>query len=189
VSGVIDEGRTAVRGLRSTHSSSLDLEEALAQVQQELGLRREVDFRIIVEGERRPLRPLLRDEVYRIGREALVNAFRHSQGKNVELEIDYAPKQLRLMVRDNGVGIDPQVLRAGRDGHWGMQGMRERAERIGARLKVWSSAAVGTEVELSIPKHVAFQVSGAQRRFSWLPGLDSRRDPNGFPSAKNRRNE
>ncbi len=152
---VIEEGRNAVRGLRSTESSSLDLEHALSQIPEEL-LQDHVDFRIVVEGERRPLHPVLRDEVYRIGREALINAFRHARAKSIQVELRYSYNQLRLLVRDDGVGIDPKVVSAGRDGHFGLSGMRERADRIGARLHVFSSAAAGTEIELSVPSRVAF---------------------------------
>ena len=98
-------------------------------------------------------------EIYRIGREALVNAFRHSGAKRVDFELEYADSDLRLRIRDNGCGIDPQVLDAGREGHWGLSGMRERATRIGAVLKISSSAAAGTEVQLSIPSRVAFTLS------------------------------
>ena len=80
--------------------------------------------------------------------------------QKIEVEIDYAAAQVRVLVRDDGRGIDEQVLRSGRDGHWGLSGMRERAERIGARLKVWSRAGAGTEIELVVPGHVAFQPAG-----------------------------
>jgi signal transduction histidine kinase len=158
---VIEEGRNAVRGLRSTNSTSLDLEHAFSRIQQELGMQggsgREIDFRVVVEGQSRPLHPLLRDEVYRIGREALSNAFRHAQAKSIVMELKYTSRQLRLRVRDDGRGIDPDILKAGREGHWGLSGMRERADRIGAQFHVWSGTAAGTEIELTIPSRVAFQ--------------------------------
>ncbi len=156
---VIDEGRNAVRGLRAPASQETgpdDLEQALSRVPRELGLKEAAGFRVLVEGSPRPLHPVLRDEVYRIGREALVNAFRHSGAAAIEVEIEYAARELRLLVRDDGRGIDPRVLEGGRDGHWGLSGMRERAERMGARLKVWSRAGAGTEVELSVPNDIAF---------------------------------
>jgi signal transduction histidine kinase len=152
---VIEEGRNAVRGLRSSQSASLDLEHAFARIQDEL-LSEEVAFRVIVDGEPKPLHPVLRDEVYRIGREALLNAFRHAHAKRIEIELKYSPSQFRVFVRDDGCGIDPQVLASGTDGHWGLVGMRERADRIGARFHVFSNAAAGTEIELSVPSHVAF---------------------------------
>ena len=168
---VIDEGRNAVRGLRSSHSVSLDLEEAFARIQQEMNPDNkngtQGGFRVIAEGQKRPLHPLFRDEVYRIGREALVNAFRHARASQIEVELKYGPNQFRLLVRDNGCGIDPDILRAGRDGHWGLSGMQERARRIGARLQVFSSASAGTEVELSVPGRVAFQ-NHRRRGFGWF---------------------
>lgn len=156
---VIGEGRSAVRGLRASASQEPgpdDLEQALSRVPQELGLTEAPGFRVLVEGRPRPLHPVIRDEVYRIGREALANAFRHSGAAAIEVEIEYAARALRLLVRDDGRGIDPQVLEAGREGHWGLSGMRERAESMGARLKVWSRAGAGTEVELSVPNEIAF---------------------------------
>src|SRR5207253_1081679 len=135
---VIEEGRKAVRGLRSSQLGSHDLEQAFSMIRQEIATRSDVDFRVIVDGRPRELRPVIRDEVYRIGREALVNAFRHSGAGNIEVELDYHPNRLRILVRDDGCGDDPKVLQFGRDGHWGLSGMRERAERIGAKLKILS---------------------------------------------------
>jgi signal transduction histidine kinase len=156
---VTDEGRNAVRGLRSSGSGSLDLEQAFSRVQEELGPATggQVRFRVIVDGQQKPLHPLIRDEIYRIGREALINAFRHARAKSIEVELKYSPRQLLLLVRDDGGGIQPHILKSGRDGHWGLSGMRERAEQIGARLRVFSGPEAGTEVELCLPGHVAFQ--------------------------------
>ena len=157
ISRVIDEGRNAVRGLRATPESGDNLEQAFAGIPAELGASQQVEFRVLVDGQSRPLHPIIRDEMYRIGREAAVNAFRHANGTRVEIEIEYSPHHVRMLVRDDGRGIDEQVLRAGRDGHWGLSGMRERAQRIGANLKVWSRVGAGTEVEVLVPNHVAFQ--------------------------------
>ena len=159
---VMEEGRNAVRGLRSSDSvsdsDSDDLGQAFSRIPQDLGIEVQIDFRVIVLGSARNLHPLIRDEVYHIGRELLLNAFRHSRANCIEVELEYAPKRFRLVVRDDGCGIDPQVLRAGREGHWGLPGMRERAERVGARLRVWSRAAAGTEVVLSVPNSIAFEI-------------------------------
>lgn len=184
---VIEEGRNAVRGLRSTRSASFDLEEAFAQIQGELSLpeqmeEKPVSFRVVSEGQRMRLHPVLRDEVYRIGREALLNAFRHAKAKQIEIELNYSSSLLRVRVRDDGCGIDPQILEQGRDGHWGLSGMRERADRIGARLRLWSSAKGGTEVELSVPGHIAFRdeskAGGVTRKTS---GARRRRDESAEP--------
>jgi len=169
---VNEEGRNAVRGLRSTQSASLDLEHAFSRIQGEL-LADQVAFRVIVDGERKPLHPVLRDEVYRIGREALVNAFRHAQAKSIEIELRYSSSHLRLLVRDDGRGIDPQLLSSGLEGHWGLVGMRERADRIGARLHVFSNRMAGTEIELSVPSHVAF-LEQSRRGLRWF---SRRQDP------------
>jgi len=170
---VIEEGRDAVRGLRSADSDSLDLEQAFSRIRHELAVQEQVGFRVVVEGRPRGLHPVLRDEVYRIGREALVNAFHHSQAKSVEVEVEYAGNHLRVLVRDDGCGIDPQVLRSGRDGHWGLSGMRERAERIGARLEIRSRVAAGTEVELSVPGQIAFQTASSNRPRRWFARLSA----------------
>ncbi|MBZ5593521.1 MAG: hypothetical protein LAP39_14860 [Acidobacteriia bacterium] len=172
---VIDEGRNAVRGLRSAQSASLDLEHAFSLIQQELGIHQEIAFRIIVDGEPRPLHPVLRDEVYRIGREAVVNAFRHSRATSVEVELEYSMNHFRILVRDNGQGIDSQMLQSGREGHFGLSGMRERAERVGARLKLWSRAEAGTEVELTVPGHIAFQFPSSNRMRKWFAKLYPRK--------------
>jgi aerobic-type carbon monoxide dehydrogenase small subunit (CoxS/CutS family) len=133
----------------------------------EFGLIRFDGVRHIVDGQQRPLHPLLRDDVYRIGREALINAFRHSRAKRIEIEIKYSARQLSVLVRDDGCGIDPNILNAGRDGHWGLSGMQERAQQIGARLHLRSGPAAGTEVELSVPAHAAF-LGHSKRRLVWF---------------------
>jgi ligand-binding sensor domain-containing protein/signal transduction histidine kinase len=154
---VIDEGRNAVRGLRSSTGAPHDLEQAFSGIQHEIVVEAPPAYRVIVEGRRRPLKPIIRDEVYRIGREGLVNAFRHSGATSIELEIEYGPRELRLFVRDDGRGMDAGVLRSGADGHWGITGMQERAERIGGSLKMRSRAGAGTEIDLRVPGHIAFQ--------------------------------
>ena len=124
---------------------------------------------MIVDGQSRPLNPLIRDQVYRIGREALSNAFRHSGAATIEMEISYQARDLRLSVRDTGRGIDETVLRAGRDGHWGLVGMRESAEKIGAQLKVKSRPSMGTQLELTIPSQIAFHTPKPDRKPRWWP--------------------
>ncbi len=154
----IDEGRTALKGLRSSGNCFPDLAGSFAGIEQKFNVQEHIAFRVIAEGRPRPLHPIIGDEVCRIGREALVNAFRHSRAKSIEVEVEYASNHLRVVVRDDGEGIEPQVLRSGREGHWGLSGMRERAERIGARLRIRSRVVQGTEVELSVPSEIAFKV-------------------------------
>ena len=172
---VIEEGRTALKGLRSPGSESYDLAESFAAIQREIGLREQTDFQVTVEGTFRPLHPVIRDEVYRIGREALVNAFRHSRASNIQVILEYGSRQLRILVRDNGCGIDAPVLQSGREGHFGLSGMRERSEGIGASLKVSSRAGAGTEVELDIPGSIAFEYQSSEQQPGWFAKLNSRK--------------
>ena len=155
----IDEGRNAIQCLRSSGSGPMDLVAALSAVRQEFSAQPGVDYRATVVGQQQPLRSAIQQEIYSIGREALVNAFCHSGAKRIDLELEYTDRNLTMRVRDNGRGIDQQVLYAGRKGHWGLTGMRERATRIGGLLKISSSATGGTEIQLSIPSDVAFQLS------------------------------
>lgn len=175
VGQVIQDGRNTVRGLRSADWGADNLQQSFSRIPQELAVQEGVDFRVIVEGQVRPVHPFIRDEVYRIVREALANAFRHSRASRVEVELDYTERQLRVLVRDNGCGIDPEVLKSGRDGHWGLSGMRERAGRIGAKIKLWSRDAGGTEVELSVPGHVAFRFQSSDHTGRWFARLRRRK--------------
>ena len=172
---VIEEGRNAVRGLRSPGTESDNLEQAFSRIPQELAIQRAVDFRVIVEGQAQPLNPVIRDDVYRIGREALSNALRHSNASGIEVELEYAESEFRVLVRDDGRGIDSKVLSSGRDGHWGLTGMRERAEGMGAKFRVWSRPAGGTEVELTIPSHIAFLSQSSGPGLGWLSRLRPRK--------------
>jgi signal transduction histidine kinase len=172
---VIDEGRNTLRGIRSSSESSDQVEQAFLRMRKELGMDEKINFRVVVEGSPRPLQSLIRDEIYNIGREAMVNAFRHSGANSLEVELEYAANQMTVLVRDNGCGIDPQVLRLGLDGHWGLSGMRERAERIGGSFRVLSGASAGTEIELSIPGRIAFVPQALDTRKLWFSKLYSRK--------------
>jgi signal transduction histidine kinase/ligand-binding sensor domain-containing protein len=157
----IAEGREAVQGLRSSTMVKNDLARAISTFGDALAADQNggpaPGFQVQVEGKSRDLAPLVRDEVYRIAGEALRNAFRHAKARRIEVEIHYDPRQLRLRVRDDGKGIDPQVLTAGgRGGHHGLPGMRERAELVGGKLAVWSQLDSGTEIELTVPSAIAY---------------------------------
>ena len=165
----ITEARDEVQGLRDSTVQSNDLALAISTLGQELGpgpANHRPAFRVAVEGEARNLHPILRDETYKIAAEALRNAFRHSQARQVEVEIRYDSEQFRLRVRDDGKGVDPAILsRQASEGHFGLPGMRERATLIGGRLVVWSEADAGTEVELRVPASAAY---GTGPRRSWF---------------------
>jgi signal transduction histidine kinase/ligand-binding sensor domain-containing protein len=168
---VTEEGRNAVRGLRTTETDNQSLETAFSRLRQEFPLDGKTDYRVIVDSVTRPLRPLIRDEVYRIGREALLNAFMHAHANRIEVEVEYASRHLRVWVRDDGRGIDPHMLQSGREGHWGLVGIRERSERIGANLRLRSRIGAGTEVDLTVPGSIAFEKSSngpISQWFRWL---------------------
>jgi signal transduction histidine kinase len=167
----IIEGRDAITDIRATSLTSRDLAKSINALMNDLseepvaGNERPVTFRVLVEGVPRAVRLTLEDEIYRIARESLRNAFRHAQARNIETEITYG-ESLRLRFRDDGEGIDPAVVEhGGRSGHWGLPGIRERAKHIGAQLAVWSELGAGTEVELSIPGSIAYEVLPARSRF------------------------
>ena len=123
------------------------------------------DFSVDVEGTPQDLHPILRDEIYRIASEALRNAFHHAGARRIEVEIRYHARGLRVRVRDDGIGIDADVLhQEGREGHFGFKGMRERAKGIGGKLEIWSEQGAGTEIELIVPASVAY-AGQAGRRF------------------------
>jgi len=167
----IAESHDAIQNLRSEPVAPGDLAHLLTAMSQELAgsgdaNRDSPNFRVTVEGEPRAVSPILQDEVYRIAREVLRNAFRHARASEIEAEIRYQDRLLRLRIRDNGKGIDPEVLKeGGRAGHWGLPGIRERAERIGAQLDLWSEAGAGTEVQLTVPASVAYETSRNGRGF------------------------
>src|SRR5882762_7828837 len=161
----IAEGRNAIQDLRSEPSAHSDLEHLLTAIGQELAGSQGANYdspnvRVTVEGKRQALSPILQDEVYRIARELLRNAFQHAQACQIEAEVRYGNAELRLRIRDDGKGMDANVLQeGGRAGHWGLPGIRERAKQIGARLDIWSEAAAGTEIELTVPASVAYAKS------------------------------
>jgi signal transduction histidine kinase len=151
---VIDEGRGALNGLRSRVDAPTNLEKAFTDVGDEF-TPAGAQLRISVMGRPTALNPVVQEQVYMIGREALVNALRHSGATTIEAEIEYLPSKLRVVVRDNGSGMDREMLDAGRNSHWGLVGMHERAKNIGAQLRIWSRKGAGTEVEISLPNNLA----------------------------------
>jgi signal transduction histidine kinase/ligand-binding sensor domain-containing protein len=155
---VLVEGRDRVKDLRSSIGSDLALPQAIAALGEELALEQGIHFRSTVEGTPRDLHPIVGEETMFIAREALSNAFRHAGARQIEAEISYGEAELQIRVRDDGRGIDVEVLRhGGKDGHWGLLGMRERARKMRATLTVWSKPGAGTEVDVRIPAHIAYQ--------------------------------
>ena len=167
----IAEGRSAIQELRSGSSEESNLARMLQATGRELASSQNSgdgapSLRVIVEGNRQLKRAIMREEIYRIARELLRNAYRHAHAQSIEAELRYDDDAFLLIVRDDGKGIDSKVLKdRGRAGHWGLPGMYERAEGIGARLDIWSEAGAGTEVRLTVPGAIAYEKSGDGSRF------------------------
>jgi len=169
----ITESRDAVQGLRSSTVVTNDLANAIEALGEELAAHQSAangdatGFSVDVEGTPQDLHPIQRDEIYRIAGEALRNAFHHARARQIEVEVRYDARQLRVRVRDDGIGIDASVLSGeGHSGHFGLRGMRERAKAIGGQLEVWSEHGAGTEIELTVPGSVAYQArTGRRLRF------------------------
>ena len=168
----ITEARDAVQNLRSSTVATNDLAKAVQTLGEDLAAHQTTSngnaptFSVEVEGAPQDVHPILRDEIYRITAEAMRNAFNHARARRIEVEISYSPRAFRVRVRDDGAGIDASVLgQEGREGHFGLAGMRERAEHIGGKLEVWSERGAGTEVELTLPASAAY---------GHKPGLRSR---------------
>jgi ligand-binding sensor domain-containing protein/signal transduction histidine kinase len=159
-SEAITEGRDAVQGLRLFTVEENDIAVAIRTIGEELaapGNQSSPAFEVVAQGSPRSVQPIVRDEVYRIAAEALRNAFHHARARQIEVEIGYGEKDFTIHIRDDGKGIDRQVLSVdGREGHFGLHGMRERAQLVGGKLMVWSELESGTEIELSIPASRAY---------------------------------
>jgi signal transduction histidine kinase len=160
----LSEGRERVHTLRTEAMTADDLPQALSIYGTERAQDHAIEFSVTLVGNPRPLDPIVQDEAFRIGREALANAFQHSGASKIEVELTYDRIEIRLRIRDDGNGIDPGIVETGKPGHWGLSGMRERANQVGATLNIWSRLNAGTEIDLAIPARVAYQ-----RRFRIFP--------------------
>jgi signal transduction histidine kinase len=171
----ISEGRDAITDIRASTLANQDLATSITALMTNFGEElsegkgASVSFRVLVEGTPRIVRPNIQSDIYRIARESLGNAFRHAQAQHIETEITYG-KSLRLRFCDDGKGIDPGIIEhGGRPGHWGLPGIRERAKQIGAQLEIWSELGAGTEIELSIPGSIAYEVFATKGHFRIFP--------------------
>jgi signal transduction histidine kinase/ligand-binding sensor domain-containing protein len=160
---VIVEGRNRVRDLRASDHSGDHLAN-LQVLADAAGFDPPIPIRIVVEGRPRQVHPLVAAEIRRIAGEALFNIARHAQAHSVDIAITYGDRQFGVQIRDDGVGIAPSVLaHGGKEGHFGLTGMRERTERIGGALSIDSGAGKGTDVVLTLPGRLAY----AERTHGW----------------------
>lgn len=168
---VMGEARNRVLDLRRVQRSG-QLPDMLAELGQELASDHPAEFRLAVEGAVRDLDLMVCDEVYRIAREAVLNAFQHARAQHVGVDLVYAADELHVTIRDDGIGLPHDVLQAGgRSGHWGLSGMRERAERIGASIEMRAGNGEGTTVELRVSGDMAYRGEPPRTRWRWLRRL------------------
>jgi signal transduction histidine kinase/ligand-binding sensor domain-containing protein len=150
-----EEGRAALNSLRASTTERNDLAEALRRAIGECHSQGLGEISFSVTGNSREMHPVVRDEIYRIGYEAIRNSCAHSGGDRLNITLEYA-HDLTLHISDNGVGIDPEIAQTGKEGHFGLPGMRERAERIGSKFTLASSPDSGTAITLVVPGRVIF---------------------------------
>jgi len=160
------ESRDAIQNIRSSPSRESDISEwinsMMADLAQEYAFR--TDLRptcsVVVEGAHRPLKAFVVTEIFRIAQECVRNAFQHARPNRIEAWINYEEAQFQMRIRDDGIGIDSEVLKKGsRSGHWGLTGMKERAAQISAKLEIWSKSGSGAELRLIVPGHIAYDRS------------------------------
>jgi len=166
---VMLQGRELVLDLRSSTRDSNDLSSALANVGVEFQRTSLAAFKVVVIGTARAIHPIVHEELYRLGKEAITNAFHHADARRIEGELDYETTCIRLSIRDDGIGLDPKVQSDGfRTDHWGLPGMRERASKIGAHFDIWSRKGGGTEIVIKVPASVAYRRMSTHSRLREL---------------------
>jgi signal transduction histidine kinase len=154
---VLEESRNSLLQLRSEEDADLNFAETIRSLATQLLRNSDATFTFRVDGEPRPLQPLVHEEASFIFREALTNAIQHSGAENMQAVLTYAPEELRLQFRDDGAGLSPLTMKIRRrQGHWGMQGMRERAARIGGKIDITGAPGEGTAVELQVTGRAAY---------------------------------
>ena len=150
-----DEGRETVLKLRKSTVEANDLVEAFQRAIEDCRRRGTIDASLTVTGETKEMHPVVREEIYRIGYEAIRNAYTHSRGSRIVVALDYG-RDFTLRVTDDGLGVDSITAERGREGHFGLRGMRERATRIGATLSVNGDSGKGTTVVMTVPGRTVF---------------------------------
>jgi signal transduction histidine kinase len=153
----LSEGRDRVHAIRSRHGPATSLAHAFETVCAELAQIYPAAFDVRVSGAPRPLLTIVQDEAFWIAREALVNACRHAGASRIDVEIAYSRRSLQLRVVDDGSGIAGDAPTE--EGHYGIMGMRERAQKIGARLAITPAQPRGTEIRLLVAAAVAYDTT------------------------------
>lgn len=160
VDQAILEGRKAVRNLRGSTPGQIGLAATLVALGEEFATSRRdhrPSYQVLIAGDPKALELAVLDEICRVASEAIRNAFRHACATAIDAEITYHKDHFSIRIRDNGIGIDPEVFNRGRrDDHWGLPGMRERVASFGGKLEIRSASGAGTEVRLRVPGKIAY---------------------------------
>ena len=152
----INEGRAALHALRLSTTERNHLAEFLDRTANEHCQRASISVALTVIGDARDLHPIVRDEIARIAEEAIRNSCVHSKASQLSIELRYA-REFHLSIKDNGMGMDPETIHAGKMGHFGLHGMKERSARIRARITITSNLNAGTQVTLNVPGDVIYR--------------------------------
>jgi signal transduction histidine kinase/ligand-binding sensor domain-containing protein len=153
----LDAGRRALNDLRSAPLSAVDFVKSFSELANELTRDTETKVGVIVEGHERPLNAATGNDVLQVGRQAIANALQHAHAKTIHVLLSYGDDELRIRVQDNGRGMSEEALNSRRSGHYGLTGMKERAERLGGGLWIRSRIGKGTEVNLTVPAHLLYE--------------------------------
>lgn len=173
---ILVEGRDSISALRQSDVHQEDLITQLLEVGNHRASQSATRFSLKVRGDARPLRPYATEEIVAIAREAIINAFHHAQAEWVLAVIDYTPQALILSITDNGIGLSEKVAdERQKEGHWGIAGMRERAQKLGGHLSIMSSPGAGTIVEVMVSKRSAY-IQAKDRKWRWLNRWHRQRD-------------
>jgi signal transduction histidine kinase len=168
-----EEGRATVKALRTSTTERNNLAEAFQRAIEDCQRQGALEASLTVTGDAREMHPVVRDELYRIGYEAIRNACTHSRGSRLDIALGYG-HDLTMRIADDGIGMDVMMAERGKEGHFGLPGMRERAARIGAALSVNSAPGTGTAISVTVPGRAVFrQASGLVARVrSMFSGTD-----------------
>ena len=156
--GMVISGRDAICSLRSP-AREKDWMTVIVDMGDRLSEESKIAFSLSMNGTPWRLKPKVRSEVLAIVREGMRNAFEHSRANQIRVILSYAKRGLRISIRDNGIGLcKQQVEDRQKEGHWGIAGMRERSDQVGARLTITSQLSVGTMVSFFMPRRSIFMM-------------------------------
>ena len=166
----LEETRRSVMDLRSQALESRDLAGALAGLARQMTLGTGTCAEVHVEGSVRRLDAAGEHHLLRIGLEALTNAIKHGAATRIDIELRFRPDSVALAIQDDGRGLEDAAEICG--SHFGLQGIRERVNKLGGRLDIHGRPGEGTRIVVTVPiggRRPAAPASAraARRRRAW----------------------